>query len=281
MTSFSILTPSFQYARFITDALESVRQQDVAARVEHVVVDGGSTDGTTDILERYDDVRWISERDGGQSDALNKALTSATGDIIGWLNADEFYLEGAIATARQVFDTTGADVVFGDSTFVDGEGRQMRLVPQHRFNTFVLEHYGCYIPSCAFFVRRAVLDHSPWDTSLSTVMDWDLYLSLARKGCRFEYVPRPLGAFRVHPARVTAVELPKHSPERLRVRERYGLTNRSPRREISRGAGRALHSLLKTREGSYARQVRARRASGSPLQWWSDPAVSSDPVRAS
>jgi glycosyltransferase involved in cell wall biosynthesis len=271
LTAFSILTPSFGYGRFIADAVESVRRQATSASVEHVIADGGSTDETCDVLRRYEGLVWSSGPDDGQSDALNKALAVSTGDTIGWLNADEFYLEGALDAVHRCFVESDADVVYGDSIFIDVDAHLLRAVPQHPLSRSVLRHYGCYIASCAFFVRRDALPADPWDTRLSNLMDWDLYLKLASDGRRFEYLPRALGAFRVHDERVTAERLPKHDPERLRVRQRHGITNRTGPREGLALFGRAAHMGRKLLAGSYGRQLRARQHRSQDQRWWALP----------
>jgi glycosyltransferase involved in cell wall biosynthesis len=268
LTAFSILTPSYGYGRFIADAIESIRAQETSASVEHVIAEGGSTDETCDVLRSYEGLVWSSTPDDGQSDALNKALAMSTGDTIGWLNADEFYLEGALEAVDRCFAESVADVVYGDSIFVDAEARLVRAVPQHPLSRGALRHYGCYIASCAFFVRRDALPTDPWDPRLSSIMDWDLYLRLVADGRRFEYLPRALGAFRVHDARVTAERLPKHAPERLRVRERHGITNRTGLRESLAYYGRAAHVGRKLLAGSYGRQLQARKERQRNQRWW-------------
>ena len=120
--SIDVLTPSLGYARFLQDAIESVRgQEDVAVR--HVVQDGGSEDGTIELLESYNGlISWESRPDHGQSDALNRALARSDADWVAWLNADEFYLPGGLRTLATTAEATGADVVYGDAVFVDAGG---------------------------------------------------------------------------------------------------------------------------------------------------------------
>ncbi|MDR7551270.1 MAG: glycosyltransferase family 2 protein, partial [Armatimonadota bacterium] len=189
----SVLTPSFQYARFLRDAIASTSLQ-TQVNLEHIVQDGGSTDGTLDVLRMSPPlVRWASEPDNGQSDALNRALARADGEWIAWLNADEFYLPGGLARLREVGEETGADVVYGDCVFVDELGRFLRLVPQHVFSPWILRRFGPFIASCATIFRREALGESPWDVHVERIMDWDLYLRLASEGARFVWVPFPVG----------------------------------------------------------------------------------------
>lgn len=266
--SFSILTPSYNYARFIGDAIESVRRQATTMQVDHIVQDGASDDGTIEVLRRFDDVIWDSRPDSGQSDALNKALTQATGSVVGWLNADEFYLEDTLDSVSKAFRDHDPDVVFGDSVFVDPEGKLLRLVPQHAFDEFILRNHGCYIPSCAFFVRRRVLETRPWDPLCRYIMDWDLYLNLASKGARYHYLPRPLGAFRVHEARVTATPLASNSDERLHVMRRHGISTSQLSRHVLRSSARLKRIAIKVRSGAYLRQLRLSRQAGADMRWW-------------
>jgi glycosyltransferase involved in cell wall biosynthesis len=266
----SVLTPSYGYARFIGDTIASVEAQSLGGAVEHVVADGASTDGTVDVLRRNPEVRWISEPDGGQSDALNRCLALSRATFVGWLNADEFYLPGALSRVLQEFEDPGVDVVYGDAVFVDEDGRFLRLVGQHRFSNQVLRGYGPYISTCALFIRRSVLGEAPWDVDCRRVMDWDLYLRLADSGASFRYVPYPFGAFRVHDERVTAQPIDDRvRTEHARVRDRFSLPDpeKALGRARSQGA-RLAHRLMKLRSGSWFREVRRRDIKGADLRWW-------------
>lgn len=262
----SILSPSYNYGRFLTDALQSVGAQ---GEVEHVVVDGGSVDDTTRLLARAGpSVIWRSEPDRGQSDALNKALAMSTGDWIGWLNVDEFYLPGAFdALAAGLARHPDADLVHGDAVFVDGAGRLRRLVGQHRPSSRVLRWDRCYISSCAMFARRRALPERGWDVGLREVMDWDMYLEMQRRGARFAYIPRPIAAFRVHPDQVTTTPLGWDSPERELLRQRHDLPRGATARLAAR-AGQLEHRVLKLVGGSYIRELRVRTLVGADLRWF-------------
>lgn len=254
---FSILTPCFSAARFLPDALSSVRAQD--APIQHVVIDAGSSDGTVTLLERWDSdsVIWVSEPDQGQSDALNKALGLATGEFVGWLNADEWYLPGAIATVRSVFESRpDVDVVYGEYLMVDAQQMFLRAVPSHWFSLYTLKRYGCFVPSCATFIRRSALGQNPWNIEHRWIMDWDLWLQLATSGVRFHHIRKPLAAFTVHANQVTAGDRRARAHEWDDLRRRYGIHPRS-------GAGwrlvaaRLTHSVQKLLDGAYFRQWRA------------------------
>jgi hypothetical protein len=266
----SILTPTRNYEQFLPDALESVRAQG-DGDVEHVVVDGASTDRTPRILREWSGfIRFVSEPDRGQSDALNKAAAMAKGEWLGWLNADEFYLPGAFETIRAALRREpDADVIYGDCCLVDVDGRLLRLFPQHTFCPRTLRWYGPTIASCAVFIRATALPERGWDPALNRMMDWDLYLELERRGARFAHVSASLAAFRVHGAQVTAVPVPIWAGEALQVRARHRLTLEPRSAKALRALGRVDHGVRKLVIGAYQRQGRVRqKLRGSDLRWF-------------
>lgn len=281
----TVVTPSYGYAHYLRDAIVSVAEQD-GITAEHVIQDGGSTDGTVELLQELDDlVDWVSEPDEGQSDALNRGIARAHGRWIAWLNADEFYLPGGLAALVREGDRTGADVVYGDTLFSDGDGRLTRLLPEHRFSPFVLRSYGCFISTVSCIARASALGAEPIDATMRRMMDWDLYLRLLSEHATFRHVRVPVGVFRAHDTRVTATER-RGFFQRLNrddgfgreydmVRERYGAMR-------MRRAGHLAHGVLKLADGAYSRQARARKLHGADLRWWESPAAAGewDRVRA-
>lgn len=263
MVDITVLSPSLGYGRFIEDNLLSVLGQE-GLSVQHVVHDGGSKDETTTVLSRYGDtVEWVSEADSGQSDALNKAFAKAEGRWIAWLNADEFYLPSGLLALYREGERARADLVYGDSVWVDERGRMLRLVPQHRFSERTLRLYGCFISSSSMIFRRDAVEHEPWDRQARMMMDWELYLRLASSGARFRYVKYPVGAFRRHDQQVTA-EPSRFAHEYDEFFERYSI-NPSHRRW-----GRWLHRGGKVMSGAYRREFVAKRLVGSDLRWFDD-----------
>ena len=249
----SIVMPSFQYGRYIGTAASSVLSE-TSVPVELVVQDAVSTDDTREILESFgsDRLRFHIEADGGQSDALNRALARSRGSWIGWLNADEYYLPGAIAAMYNFIGAhPEADVVYGDCLFVDANGKTLRLVPAHPFSPHVLKQYGCYISSCTTFVRRKALEDVGWDTSMRVAMDWDLWLTLAETA-KFMYAPITVAAFRVHPGQITAKRL---SPDALSEFQRIRRKHKIVPSTLGRTVAHAQHVALKTLSGAYLRQL--------------------------
>ncbi|HYI46074.1 MAG TPA: glycosyltransferase family 2 protein [Actinomycetota bacterium] len=259
----SVLTPSFGYARFIGDALRSVSLQ-AGVEVAHVVQDAGSEDGTVELLrEAGPGVDWRSEPDSGQSDALNRAFARAQGTWVSWLNADEFYLPGALRHLVDEAERHNADIVYGDSVFVDRDGRLERLLSQHRFDRTTLFHYGTIIPSCAVLMRREAFRDSRWDGSLRLLMDRDIYLQLVQQGAKAVYTKRPIGAFRVHDERVSAGTSASFATDYARIAEKYGPTSKAMKRLAT-----ARHRALKLLDGSYGKQRRVATLKGRNLRWF-------------
>ncbi len=185
----SIVTPCYNAATFLERALQSVATQDYP-NVEHVVVDAGSTDGTLEILERWPSVRYVSEPDEGQSDAMNKGLAMATGDIIGWLNADDWYLPGAFtAVAGAAIANPEVEWFTGRCPIVDNEGNEIRkgvtaykntLLRAYSFPLYLTQNF---ISCPATFVRReAYAEVAPFRIDYRYSMDYDVFLQLARRG---------------------------------------------------------------------------------------------------
>lgn len=258
-----MLTASLNYGRYLRDALESVRlQQEV--EVEHVVQDGASSDDTVSVLESVIDphLRWRSEPDDGQSDALNRALQAATGDWIAWLNADEFYLPGALCALVTAAEARDLDVVYGDTAFVKENGDLLRLQSHHPFRASYLRWYGCYFASCSTIFRREILGKIPWDLDFRLAMDWDLYLRLHEAGARFGYVRYPVGAFRMHSMQAIAREDEFGSEFEMLQKQHRVKTRRQLR------LGRIPHDVDKFVNGAYGPQLRARRFHGTNLRWF-------------
>ncbi len=204
----TIVTPSFNQAKFLGECLESVQAQEIGP-VEHLVFDGGSSDGSVDILRsvasrpRFSDMRWISEKDKGQSHAINKGFRAASGELIGWLNADDRYRPNCLSAIVKAFhDHPNIDVIYGDYTWVDEEGRPLRLRREISFSPFVLlYHRVLYIPTTAMFFRRRILDDGQLlNEDLHYAMDFEFFVRLNRQGYRFMHISTVLADFRFHSA---------------------------------------------------------------------------------
>ncbi len=193
----SIITPSYQQGKYIERAIKSVLNQNYS-NLEHIIIDGGSDDGTLDILKRYPHLRWISEKDEGQSDALNKGFQMASGEIIGWLNCDDYYEKDIFGRVMQAFEDPETDAVYGQNYFIDVNGNIVGRKYPNEPNRLVACFY-CYIPTTSFFFRRNLLsDRDFIDKNFDITMDKELFARLFSEQCRMRYLREPLAYFMWH-----------------------------------------------------------------------------------
>ena len=184
MTLVSIVTPSYQQSAFLEQTLLSVLQQD-HAEIEYLVVDGGSTDGSQEIIQKYANrlAWWVSEKDQGQADALNKGFAHAHGEIVAWLNSDDTYLPGAVAAAVRAFEAyPQAALVYGDTIAMDEEGQMINIL---QYRQLTLEDLLCFqiIGQPAVFMRRGAFeDAGGLDTSFHFLLDHQLWIKIAQRG---------------------------------------------------------------------------------------------------
>lgn len=165
--------------------------------VEHLIVDGQSSDGTDEWLSRQDYVRYVSERDGGMYDALNKGLLMASADIVGYLNCDEQYLPGALSEVKEIFSKyRDVDVIFGDAVLVRPDGSLIAYRKGYQPRWYYIAASHLYVLSCTMFFRRKVIeDGVKFDTDLRAIGDQDFVVRLLRQGYRARHVPKYLAAF--------------------------------------------------------------------------------------
>lgn len=194
---FSIVTPSYNQARFIEQNIRSVQQQDFAP-VEHIVVDGGSKDGTVEILESFPHLRWVSEKDRGQTDALNKGIRMSTGDIIGWINSDDYYEPSILGAVAREFEDPACNWVVGDITAVyEGTDRIVKA-PSAEITFESLCRDPDILRQQGTFFRKSFLERAgEFDESLHLVMDLDMWLRLSRLDPP-RMLHRNLAYFRLH-----------------------------------------------------------------------------------
>jgi glycosyltransferase involved in cell wall biosynthesis len=195
----TIVTPSFNTGRFIGDAVRSVLSQDYG-NLEYLVMDGGSTDNTIEVLKQFDArCRWVSEKDKGQSDAVNKGFAKAKGTIFGWLNSDDTYAPGAVTAAVEfLWSHPDVDAVYGDANFIDAKGNVIApCVHVEPYREHRLLHYTDFIVQPTVFFRRSAFEAvGGVDTSLHWCMDYDLWLKMVAKDLTLAYLPRHLANFR-------------------------------------------------------------------------------------
>ncbi len=193
----SIVTPSLNQGCFIEETILSVKNQ-TYSNIEHIVVDGGSTDETLDILRQYSDsIVWLSEPDEGQSDAINKGWRMSKGEILAYLNSDDIYKPWAVEMAVKYFaGHKDVDMVYGECDIIDEEGEVTGQLPSTEFNLVELLCCRVGLPQPAMFFRRSVLEEVGYlDTNIHYAMDYDLFVRVGLKS-KIKKIPQLLADFR-------------------------------------------------------------------------------------
>jgi glycosyltransferase involved in cell wall biosynthesis len=221
----SIVTPSFNQARYIESTMLSVLEQSYL-NIEYIVMDGGSTDGSVDVIRRYANklAWWVSEKDKGQTDALNKGFLHAQGEILAWLNSDDTYEPGAVAAAvKYLSEHPEVGVVYADTNFIDEKGRIIGGFPAAQTDYRRLRQGYVHIPQQATFFRADLWRQvGPLDPDFYFAMDYDLWVRLA-KLAPFAYLPGQTWAnFRLHTSGKTIAADDRCWPEMLKVHYRDG-----------------------------------------------------------
>jgi glycosyl transferase family 2 len=241
----SILTPSFNQGRFLRDCLVSVARQTYSP-VEHVVVDGGSTDASLEILaEAGGAVRWISEPDQGQADAVNKAFAASKGEIVGWINSDDglFARDSVERVVAAFAQDPDAGVVYGDAALVDEGGRILRH-HRSRWPEGALPLASPLVQPAVFFRRSVIEAGEPLlRADLHRFLDYELWLRLRRRGARFAHLPAVLAVDRDHPRRKVRTTDAVFIDESTELVEEYGAIFAVPRLRRLGGLVRRVHGL--------------------------------------
>ena len=227
----SIVTPSFNQAAFLEETLRSVLEQDTPD-IEYIVIDGGSSDGSAEILRRYSArlAYWVSEPDRGQTDALNKGFARATGEVLAWLNSDDVLRPGAVRRAvKQLRAHPQAAAVYAEADFIDETGRIIGRFPAAQTDYARLRRGYVHVPQQSTFFRADLWRQvGPLDPSFYFAMDYDLWVRLAALA-PLVYVPGEVwSAFRLHGAAKTVAADDRCWPEMLRVHYRLGGSHFAP-----------------------------------------------------
>jgi glycosyltransferase involved in cell wall biosynthesis len=229
---FTIITPNLNYGRFLGECLRSVAQQR-GVTLEHLVMDGGSSDESAGQVAGFPHAEWIQAPDKGMSDAINKGFERARGDWVMWLNADDRLQPEALARMLDKLRQTTADVVYGDWDFVDEAGVFLRHVRALRWSAFVHVHHHCYVGSTAAFYRRETVLAEGYRLreDFHCVMDGEYYARLDQAGKTFVHVPVAVADFRLHGANASQRHLGKtRNMETILAAERQHVESRAIRR---------------------------------------------------
>ncbi len=261
----TIVTPSYNQAEFLEAAILSVLNQDYP-KIEYLIIDGGSTDGSVEIMRKYQDrlEYWVSEPDRGQSHAINKGFERANGEILGWLNSDDLYCPGAVRAAVD-FLKSHPDValMYGRADLIDSEGGILHPIPWEDFDVpgcIARQRYPIPQPA-AFFRRDAMQRVGLLDEQLYYWMDWDYWIRIGLAGLKVAKIPRTLARCRLHRGSKTVGELIRPQEEMVAWVDRF-FSKPQPREMAAferQSRSRALLSL--GRQHFYAGQyTSARRA---------------------
>lgn len=221
----TIVTPSFNQGHFLDETIQSVLSQKYPD-LEHIVMDGGSTDGTVDVLKRYPHLQWVSEKDRGQTHAVNKGVAKATGAIVGWVNSDDTFLPGCFDAVVEKFQSDpGCSVVYGNYRAIDEKGGLLYSTESFCGSYEEMIRWWDYtynIHQPTVFVRREVFDKAGLlDESFHYAMDYEWWLRVAKR-YRFHHIPLFLATYRFHKDAKSFAPLEKFVyPDQLRASKKH------------------------------------------------------------
>lgn len=195
----SVITPSFNQAEYLERTILSVISQNYPD-LEYIIMDGGSTDQSVEIIKKYqrDIKHWVSEKDGGQTDAVNRGFQIATGEILGWLNSDDIYYSQTLQVVADYFSShPECDVIYGEADYIDADDKLMDEYPTRSWNFSKLKS-GCFICQPSVFFRKSVLEEfGPLDNKLNFCMDYEYWLRCGQDK-PFVYLQGKLAASRLY-----------------------------------------------------------------------------------
>lgn len=220
----SIVTPSFNQGNFIEQTINSVLSQDYP-NLEYIIIDGGSTDNSIDIIEKYKNhlSYWVSEKDEGQTHAINKGFNKATGEILNWLNSDDILIEKALhIIAAEASKNPSADFFYGDFKVIDSSGKEVFTRKSPPYNFFSLLYGGQLSCQPAVFFRKHVLDKNGYlDESLKFCMDIEFWIRAAKNKNYFCQIEQPLAMARMHPDAKSSIMRQTFYSEHKNILKKY------------------------------------------------------------
>lgn len=221
MLKISIVTVSFNQAQYIRQNIESVLSQDYP-NFEHIIIDGGSTDGTVEILKEYSHLNWISEKDSGQSNGLNKGFKKAQGEIIAWINSDDMLYPNALKKINSFFEgNPDKYVLVGNQAIIDEHGNELRIIKSETFSyNHLLNERSSVIQNSTFFRREVLLNVGYLDESFHYTMDHELFIRIAQKYQSYA-INETLACFRIWGGSKTSTSQIKFFKELIRIKTKH------------------------------------------------------------
>ncbi len=225
----SVITPSYNQAHFIEETIKSVLSQKGDFQLEYIIMDGGSNDGTVEILKKYDKkIKWVSEKDDGQADAINKGWKMAAGDIVAYLNSDDSYEPGAIQAAVDVFKKhSEIGWTYGKCKIVDEKGKEVRkfikwyrhtIGRKYNYNMLLTENF---VAQPTVFLRKKIIDDLGYlDASQHLVMDYEYWLRIGKK-YKAMFIDRYISRFRIYKESKSGSMFVRQFREELNAAKKY------------------------------------------------------------
>lgn len=202
----SVITPSYNQGQFIEETILSVLNQDYP-NIEYIIIDGGSTDQTVEVIKKYADKisYWVSEKDKGQADAINKGFRRATGDILCWLNSDDYYMPGTLSYVAKKLNHSNLEILFGEVDHIYEPIMNIKHSNvKSKFVNYQLELYDYIIQPGSFWTKSVWEAVGNVNLDLHFVFDWDLFLRAKKTGTLYTYTSRVMAMYRVHDGHKTS-----------------------------------------------------------------------------
>ncbi len=222
MLKISIVTPSYNQGKYIKETIESVLAQNYQ-NWEHIIVDGGSNDETVSIIKQYPHLKWISEKDNGSVFALNKGIKMATGDIIGWLNSDDFYEKNIFQDVADAFENLKFNFISGNQNFVDKEKKMVLEDFSLKFDFKYLTKFDPYVirTPATFYSKKILEKVGYFDESYKIVFDYDMFVKILKIE-EMKFVNKTFTNYRFHENTLSLNNVKQQVKELLEISKKHG-----------------------------------------------------------